>query len=189
MKKLILFLFLSISLFSFGQGSSATKDIQSIKFYGVDYSQAKVFGAKESPYEFKLAFRRINELFIAEAKKYDVGKQLKKEVSEISLEAVNKVNEAINPDELFTSRTQYTLTKEQVNAAIQALPIPKEAGVGMVFIAELLNKAASRGTYQVVFFDTDTKEIIEEWSTDGKAGGFGLRNYWAGSIHNAIKHL
>ena len=67
MKKLILFLFLSISLFSFGQGSSATKDIQSIKFYGVDYSQAKVFGAKESPYEFKLAFRRINELFIAEA--------------------------------------------------------------------------------------------------------------------------
>lgn len=30
------------------------------------------------PYEFKLAFRRINELFIAEAKKYDVGKQLKK---------------------------------------------------------------------------------------------------------------
>lgn len=189
MKKLILFLFLSISLVSFGQGNSATKDIQSIKFYGVDYSQVKVFGAKESPYEFKLAFRRINELFITEAKKYDVGKQLKKEVSEISLEPVNTVNEAINPDALFTSQTQYSLTKEQVNAAIQALPVPKSPGVGMVFIAEFLNKATNRGNYQVVFFNTDTKEIIEEWSTDGKARGFGLRNYWAGSIYNAIKHL
>ena len=76
MKKLILFLFLSTSLFCFGQGKSALKDIQSIKFYGVDYSQAKVFGADESPIQFKDAFRRINELFITEAKKYNVGKQL-----------------------------------------------------------------------------------------------------------------
>ena len=77
MKKLILFLFLSTSLFCFGQGKSALKDIQSIKFYGVDYSQAKVFGADESPIQFKDAFRRINELFITEAKKYNVGKQLR----------------------------------------------------------------------------------------------------------------
>ena len=74
MKKLILFLFLSTSLFCFGQGKSALKDIQSIKFYGVDYSQVKVFGADESPAQFKDAFRRINELFITEAKKYNVGK-------------------------------------------------------------------------------------------------------------------
>ena len=132
MKKLILFLFLSTSLFCFGQGKSALKDIQSIKFYGVDYSQVKVFGADESPAQFKDAFRRINELFITEAKKYNVGKQLKKEVTEISLDAV---------------------------------------------------------TYEVVFFNTETKEIIEEWITDGKARGFGLRNYWAGSIYSALKKL
>lgn len=62
----------------FRQGKSALKDIQSIKFYGVDYSQVKIFGADESPAQFKDAFRRINELFITEAKKYNVGKQLKK---------------------------------------------------------------------------------------------------------------
>ena len=47
MKKLILFLFVSLStsLFCFGQSKSALKDIQSIKFYGVDYSQVKIFGA------------------------------------------------------------------------------------------------------------------------------------------------
>ena len=117
MKKLILFLFLSTSLFCFGQGKSALKDIQSIKFYGVDYSQVKIFGADESPIQFKDAFRRINELFITEAKKYNVGKQLKKEVTEISLDAVNQVNENINVAELMTTKREYSLSKEQIKAA------------------------------------------------------------------------
>ena len=177
MKKLILFLFLSTSLFCFGQGKSALKDIQSIKFYGVDYSQ------------FKDAFRRINELFITEAKKYNVGKQLKKEVTEISLDAVNQVNENIDLAELMTAKREYTLSKEQIKAAINALPIQKTPGVGMVFIAQFLDKSNNRGTYEVVFFNTETKEIIEEWITDGKARGFGLRNYWAGSIYSALKKL
>ena len=43
MKKLILFLFLSTSLFCFGQGKSALKDIQSIKFYGVELLPSKNF--------------------------------------------------------------------------------------------------------------------------------------------------
>lgn len=137
MKKLILFLFLSTSLFCFGQGKSALKDIQSIKFYGVDYSQVKIFGADESPAQFKDAFRRINELFITEAKKYNVGKQLKKEVTEISLDAVNQVNENIDLTELMTAKREYTLSKEQIKAAINALPIQKTPGVGMVFIAQL----------------------------------------------------
>ena len=170
MKKLILFLFLSTSLFCFGQGKSALKDVQSIKFYGVDYSQVKVFGADESPLQFKDAFRRINELFITEAKKYNVGKQLRKEVTEISLDAVNQVNRNINESELMTTKTEYSLDKEQIKTAIEALPIQKTPGV-------------------VVFFNTETKEIIEEWITEGKAGGFGLRNYWAGSIHSALKKL
>ena len=189
MKKLILFLFLSTSLFCFGQGKSALKDIQSIKFYGVDYSQVKVFGADESPAQFKDAFRRINELFITEAKKYNVGKQLKKEVTEISLDAVNQVNENINVAELMTTKREYSLSKEQIKAAIKALPIQKTPGVGMVFIAQFLDKSNARGTYEVVFFNTETKEIIEEWITDGKARGFGLRNYWAGSIYSALKKL
>ena len=95
------------------------KDIQSIKFYGVDYSQAKVFGADESPIQFKDAFRRINELFITEAKKYNVGKQLKKEVTEISLDAVNQVNENINVAELMTTKREYSLSKEQIKAAMK----------------------------------------------------------------------
>lgn len=189
MKQLILFLCLSVNLFCYGQEKDALKDIQSIKFYGVDYSQVKVFGASESPEQFKVAFSGINGLFITEAKKYNVGKQLKKEVTEISLDAVNQVNNAINPQELMTSQTQYELSEQQIQTAIQKLPIKKAPGVGMLFVAEFLNKADNMGTYKVVFFNTETKEIIEEWMTQGKAKGFGLRNYWAGSIYSALKKL
>lgn len=189
MKKLILFLVLSTSLVCFAQNKSALKNIHSIKFYGVDYSQVKIYGADESPVEFREAFRRINDLFIREAKKYNVGKHLKKEVTEISLEAVNQVNDGIDLSELMTTQRNYTLSEEQIKAAVQALPISKTSGVGMVFIAQLLDKPNNKGTYRVVFFNTETKEIIEEWITEGKARGFGLRNYWAGSIHNSLKKL
>ena len=87
------------------------------------------------------------------------------------------------------NKREYPLSKEQIKAAINALPIQKTPGVGMVFIAQFLDKSNNRGTYEVVFFNTETKEIIEEWITDGKARGFGLRNYWAGSIYSALKKL
>ena len=178
MKKLILFLFLSTSLFCFGQGKSALKDIQSIKFYGVDYSQVKIFGADESPIQFKDAFRRINELFITEAKKYNVGKQLKKEVTEISLDAVNQVNENIDLTELMTAKREYTLSKEQIKAAINALPIQKTPGVGMVFIAQFLDKSNNRGTYEVVFFNTETKEISQTDILRPLSQTFGIGRYY-----------
>ena len=189
MKQSILFLCLAISTFCFGQNKNTLKDIHSIKFYGVDFSQAKVFGADETTAQFKAAFRGINELFIIEAKKYDVGKHLKKEVTEISLEAVNQVNSAINEENLMTSQTNYSLNNGQVEAAIQALPIRQVPGVGMVLIAEFLNKPANKASYKIVFFNTETKEIIEEWISEGKARGFGLRNYWAGSVYSVLKNL
>ena len=50
---------------------------------------------------------------------------MKKEVTEISLDAVNQVNENIDLTELMTAKRKYTLSKEQIKAAINALPIQK----------------------------------------------------------------
>jgi len=37
-----------------------------------------------------------------------------------------------------------------------------------------------------VVFNIETREIIVDKKTVAKAGGFALRNYWAGSVHNAM---
>ena len=83
MKKLFTLLFLATSMICFGQNKNFLKEAESLNFYGVDYSAAKVFGAAETPAEFKVAFDRINQLFITETKKYDVSKKLKVRVNEM----------------------------------------------------------------------------------------------------------
>lgn len=189
MKKLITILLLTTSIFCFGQNQNPLQDVSSINFYGVDYSAAKVFGAAETPQQFLNAFDGINQLFITEAKKYDVAKELKIKVNQISLNAVNKVNGEINPDQLMTTNTDYTLNEQQIKQVLKALPVQSEPGIGMVIIAKLLNKAEAYGSYQVVFFNIETKEIVKDYASGGKAKGFGLRNYWAGSIYKVIKNL
>lgn len=189
MRKLFTLLLLATSIVCFGQNKDFLKEVSGINFYGVDYSAAKVFGAEEAPEEFKIAFERINRLFLTEAKKYDVSKKLKVKVNEISLDAVDKVNHEIDPAELMTSNPNFTLSEEEVKKVIDALPIEQAPGVGLVIVAKLLNKAKSYGSYQVVFFNTETKEILKDWAAGGKARGFGLRNYWAGSIHKVVNNL
>jgi hypothetical protein len=189
MKKLFLLLFLTSNLLCMGQNKDLVKEAKVIKFFGIDYSHAKVYGAAETPEQFKVAFNKINALFIIEAKKYDVGKRIKKEISEISLDAVNQLNPKINSSELMTTNKQYALDEQQIKQAIQSLPIEKEEGIGMIFVAELLNKADDRATYQTVFFNLESKEIIDVRPVNGKARGFGLRNFWAYSIYKSLDML
>lgn len=189
MKKILFFLFLASSMFAFGQNSAALKDIQTIQFYGVDYSMARVFGAAESPTQFKNIFPEINDLFITQAKKFDIGKFTGKQVEAISLEAVNKVNGKINTHDIETTSPNYTLDAAQITEAVQRLPIANGTGTGVVLVAKLLSKADNNGSYQLVYFNIATKEIIDSFPLNGKARGFGLRNFWAGSVYNALKKI
>lgn len=190
MKHLLVLLFLASSLLCFGQDKKDIQNLSPVTFYGVDFSQAKVFGAKDSGQQFWATYPDINKLFITEPKKYDIGKRLDVEVAVTSLEAVNEANKKVNPDNIITTDNTYTLTEQQIAEVIKALPIlSQEEKTGLVMVAMLLNKAEQRATYQVVFFNTKTREIIFSRPTNGKAFGFGLRNYWAGSVHSAIKKL
>jgi hypothetical protein len=60
------------------------------------------------------------------------------------------------------------------------------SGIGLVFIVESLSKPNVKGAYWVTFFDAKTKKVISTERYLGKAGGFGLRNYWAKSYYNVM---
>ena len=187
MKQLLVALMLATVLPLFGQ---TPQEITSITFYGVDYSLVRVYGASESPTQFRTAFAAINDLCITEPKKYDISKFTGKKLNEISLDAVSEVNHKINLHDLVTTTPDYTLDATQITQAVRRLPIKKGAeGTGAVVVAQLLNKADNRGTYELVYFDVATREIIDGITLSGKAGGFGLRNFWAGSLYKALKDL
>lgn len=54
MKQLLVLLFLVSSMACFGQNKDALKDISSVTFYGIDFTRAKVYGAKEGPMQFNI---------------------------------------------------------------------------------------------------------------------------------------
>lgn len=188
MKKLTLLLCILLSMSAFAQNKEKLKDISEATFYGVDFSKAKVYGASESVYDFKAAFFSINQLFITEAKKYNVAKAFKMKIV-TNLQEVEQKISAINEKDIMISQDSYKLDAAEISALIKAFPTEAKEGTGLIFVAELLDKSHNRGHYQVVFFDIATKNIIDSWSVNAKAGGFGLRNFWARSVYQVLKDV
>ena len=51
-------------------------EVKSIVNFGIDYSLAKVFGGKDSGYQYWITYADINEFFISKSKTFDIGKRL-----------------------------------------------------------------------------------------------------------------
>lgn len=190
MKKILLVAFcLSINGLCFGQNAEAQKQINDVKFFGVDFSLAKTYGVDETMTQFSEAFGRINGLFISEAKKYDIAKYFKKNVTGTFVSQIAEVNESITGDTFFGESETYQISDAELAQKIQSLPLKETEGTGLIFVAELLNKARNQTAYYIVFFDIASRDILDSWSATGKAKGFGLRNYWAGSIMNILENI
>ena len=180
MKKLTITLLCIISSLALRAQSA---DLQ-YYIYGVDYTKAKVYAASESVEEFAKAFEGINMLFITEPDKYDFSKLLKRRVKTY-IEPVIEKNAKNDYANLKTLNLDYE--EIDLSSIIQEYDLPQEEGVGVIFIAKLLNKPEATATYDLVKFDIESREILDKREVSGKAKGFGLRNYWAYTIYSVIK--
>lgn len=162
-------------------------DINALTFFGVDFSTARVYGAAEMPSELIEAFSKINALFQAEAKKYDPAKTFGNKEINTSLLLAEELVARIKSTDLKTDSDDYSLTEEQIARQVQTYDTGDKEGYGAILIAGLLNKGRTQATYDIVVFDISTKEIITTKKVTTKAGGFGLRNFWASSVHKAMK--
>lgn len=176
-------------MFALPLGMYAQTNIKSLSvdvFYGVDFSNTKVCGADETDEQFRKAFGGINGLFISESKKYDVSKAFKKEFRTLDLDvaimrSADAKLERSKPNEVCE------MTDDQVNDILSAYGAPGEDGVGVLIIAELLSKKDLTASYNVVFFDIATKNVLYFNRVSGSPGGFGLRNFWAGSVKDMLR--
>lgn len=189
MKQIALLLCLCIAGIANAGNKSKKTGIRALTFYGVNFSLAKVYAANESAQEFKHAFRGINELFQREPQKYDIAKAFNVENTTTSLsETLAQINR-IDASGLFTQSDNYALTREEVAAFIQKFNTGNDKGYGAIMMAGLLNKGKCTATYTVVVFNVETKEIEYQYQITSKAKGFGLRNFWAGSVYATLKQI
>ena len=182
MKRLLFFL-VCIMGFSF---SNAQISGEKFYCYGIDYSYVKVFGAKESPLQLEEAFKEINYLLISQRNKYDFSNMVNTHV-EIDIEPMLEKLTKNDYQDIKLYRSDFQIFDFDCSEIVKEYDLQENAGIGIVLIAKLLNKDKKIGTYYVVMFDIASRDIVYCKEVDGKASGFGLRNFWAFSVYHIIK--
>ncbi len=158
---------------------------------GLDFSKAKMIGSEgfTDPYQIKNRFfDSWNQLFLSEAEKYNIGETFRKDQVTNYLDVVKKRNEMVNIDDLVIDH-EYNLTEDDIKSMVGGYDLGDNTGLGLVFIVEAFDKNAEEGRFWVTFIDNDTKQVLLTKKLEGKAGGFGLRNYWAKSYYNVLKEI
>jgi len=183
----------SISLSS--QDMSSIFQTQSATWFGLDFSEAYFIGSEgfTNPQDIKdRYFNSWNMLIKNEYDKYDLGKYFQKENVEFSLDNVTARNMEVKIyDRVIDDNGKMLhLNDSKVQEIIGSYEFSnEEQGLGIVMIVESFSKTSQMANYYVTFFDIDSKKVLLTQRMDGKAGGFGIRNYWAKTYYQVFKEI
>jgi hypothetical protein len=190
---------LLLTLFSFVATNAQTptpKDVFTtdipITYLGIDFSNSKLIGDSViSLTDLSAKFDAINGVPVNEPKKYDIGAALKKTHMTNDLTVVKEKNDKTDTSKFLSSKdADYTRFKEaDIAKIVSGYNFKGKSGVGLVFIMEGLSKRQSSASMYVTFVDMKTNKVIYTERMEGKAGGFGYRNYWVKPVWSVIDEI
>ncbi len=167
-------------------------------WYGLDFSNARFIGkfnhdfSHRSISDFELVTKYIpawNSLIIMEPHNFDLKNTFKKQIVYNDLTAVNARNEAIKQDGILTLNSHF-ISKSDLNGIIAGYKDgTKTEGLGLTIVVESFDKANRQGNFWIVFFDIKTKLVLLSEHCSGEPVGFGVRNYWAGSLKHVLEDI
>lgn len=106
-----------------------------------------------------------------------VSKHLKKEV-EANLDVVQKLYTNIDYDN-FVTFNSYEIPLDSLKNYVEEYDLQQTEGIGLVVIAENMNKQERYTTAFVTFFDLETRELMWVTKMKGLPGGkWGFSKYW-----------
>jgi len=193
MKKIfsILMLVVSMQQVSFPQNPCDVFNANEIIWYGIDFSMTKMVGTGfTTPSAIKATmFPSWNNLILTESKKYDIKKFLHKSSVQFNLAPVTDINNKVDESKMLVlnSSESNELKEADIKMIVSQYTFDKNSGIGVLLIADSFNKVDETGHFLITFIDLVTKQVLVSKKITGKAGGIGLRNYWAGSIFAALK--
>lgn len=159
---------------------------QSLTWLGIDYTLAKFSFIDEKPGIVKDNFSAINKAVMSDEDKYNIRKYFNKKTVIFDTDIINSSNGKIDPEQIKIG-SSYAVKPNAVRKLISSYNTKGKQGLGLVFIAENMNKSTISGSYYVCFIDLNTKKIIDSSRVVGKAGGAGFMNYWARSVLDGMK--
>ena len=168
-----------------------------VHWLGIDFSHVQLVGefaqfggidsndAEDLRREY---FPGWNMLILNEPKKYDLKEAFRRSDMIMNVDMIMKHNANAETKDMKTYSPK-TFKNEEIKNFVSLYDLKESKGLGLVFIAEALNKTTESGSFQVVVFNLESKEILLAERVTGKPQGFGIRNYWAGAIHKIIKEI
>jgi|KBSMisStandDraft_5_1062788.scaffolds.fasta_scaffold148526_2 hypothetical protein len=164
-----------------------------ITYLGIDFTNVKVIGHQEGEV-MDLADRQfsgINQLVLDEPKKYDVAGALHRSNVPSDISFVKAKNKTISADKIASTDVadEKHLTEADINGIVKGYDFGGKKGIGFLFIMESMSKKSEHGSMYLTFVDMATSKVLHTERVSEKPGGFGLRNYWAKTIYEAIDDI
>jgi len=162
-------------------------DFSHVKLIG-DFSEFGEAGSKNTAQIRDQYFTGWNNLVLAEPQKYDIKGMLREGDINNDIEMVMDINAKTNLKDMESYNTP-KYSKDNIKEFVHEYDLKNKEGIGVLFIAECLNKNAEEAIFHFVAINMHTGEILLQERLSGKPKGFGLRNYWAGALYSIIKDI
>lgn len=163
-----------------------------LTYLGVDFSATKIEGETATAAEIVNKFEPINNVIVTEAKKYDVAGAFKRTNVSNFLEAVQKLNAAVNPATIKANGVadlEKGLTPADIDKQVKKYDLHGQKGIGLVFIMDGMSKTNKEAYVYATLIDLSSKKVLLTERFTGKAQGFGFRNYWAYTIYKVLNSI
>jgi hypothetical protein len=164
----------------------------SISWLGVDYSEVKFVGI-ENKYKNETTLKSLitqsNLIIEKEVSKFNFSTYFNHSSIIPDFNIIKVVNSKLIAMDLV-SQTPRELTENDIKSKIKSYStFSKGRDLGLVIIAENINKLKKSGSYWIVVFNTHTKEVIKCARIKGRPSGNGFTNYWVNSIAASCEQI
>lgn len=196
MKKVIvifILLFQMQNTFAQKQLSKVFDGKTKITFLGLDFTQAKFIGEDgfKDPYKLKTYYlSNWNALLEEEYAKYNLPlNSLKARNYETNTADLMVLNDEIEDIEDAIINGSHYIDEKDIQKSLRKYKLSDNKGIGVSFVVESFNSSIEKAIIWVTFINMSNGSLLYTERMEGKAEGFGLRNYWAGSIYDIIEQI
>jgi hypothetical protein len=165
-----------------------------ITWLGLDFTGAKFIGDRErfgSTSDVQHLLESWNDLMVKERPKFDVAAAIDKLKVEDALEVTKEHNANLDVTDIFSNEKKdyFHFKPDDILAIANDYDYKGLTGIGVMFNVESFSKLDNEGSIWVTFINMGTKEVFFSERVTGAPGGFGMRNFWAASVYNALKKM
>ncbi|MBS1598034.1 MAG: hypothetical protein JST75_07395 [Bacteroidetes bacterium] len=171
-------------------GSSETP----VLYLGIDFTKNKVINDPTASVNDirDRQYDGINDLVLAEPKKYDLKGAFHKSNLNSDLGPVSKRNTKANTEEIKSTSTAdfKRLKEDDIKSLVSGFDFGDKKGIGILFVAEAMSKSDKAAAVWVTLIDMKAKKVLMTERLEGSTGmGFGWRNFWAVPFKKIIDEI